>query len=87
MTEAKNIETSSTLRNILSIIQPFAFGGLSGMIGTCVIQPIDTIKVRIQIMGESGQVASTNPFKIGYYIFEKEGVSALYKGLDSALFR
>ena len=57
------------------------------MIGTCVIQPVDTIKVRIQIMGESGQVSSTNPFKIGNFIVEKEGVRGLYKGIDSALFR
>jgi solute carrier family 25 oxoglutarate transporter 11 len=38
-------------------------------------------------MGESGQVSSTNPFKIGNFIVEKEGVRGLYKGIDSALFR
>ena len=28
-------------------LQPFMVGGLSGMMATCVIQPIDMIKVRI----------------------------------------
>ena len=32
-------------------IKDFIFGGLSGMIGTAVIQPIDTVKVRIQLTG------------------------------------
>ena len=29
----------------------FVIGGLSGMIATCCIQPIDMIKVRIQLRG------------------------------------
>ncbi len=33
--------------------KPFVNGGLSGMLATCIIQPIDMIKVRIQI-GEKG---------------------------------
>lgn len=73
--------------DLLKYVQPFAFGGFSGMMGTCVIQPVDTIKVRIQIMGESGHVTTTNPFKVGRYILKKEGIIGLYKGLDCALFR
>lgn len=34
-------------------IRPFIFGGVSGMIATVLTQPIDTVKVRIQILGES----------------------------------
>jgi hypothetical protein len=30
-------------------VQPFWIGGLSGMLATCVIQPIDMIKVMIQL--------------------------------------
>ena len=33
-------------------MQPFMIGGLSGMTATCVIQPVDMIKVRIQIKSE-----------------------------------
>lgn len=34
-------------------IKPFVNGGASGMLATCVIQPIDMVKVRIQL-GASG---------------------------------
>lgn len=66
----------------------FLFGGLSGMTATSVIQPIDTIKVRIQLAGEAaGKGASGSPFKIASKILSQEGLSGFYKGIDSALFR
>ena len=65
----------------------FLFAGLSGMTATAVIQPIDTIKVRIQLIGESGKGSSTSPFVVGRNIIAQEGVAGLYKGIDSALFR
>lgn len=34
-------------------VRPFVIGGLSGMFATTVVQPIDTVKVRIQISGEN----------------------------------
>lgn len=39
----------STGGKILDVIQPFVIGGLSGMFATCIIQPIDMIKVSIQL--------------------------------------
>ena len=33
-------------------IQPFVIGGLSGCVATSIIQPMDMIKVRIQIKSE-----------------------------------
>ena len=71
-------------------LRPFLIGGLSGMAATCVVQPIDTVKVRIQILGENkakGAEVSTNPLTVGRKILANEGVGALYKGLDSALVR
>lgn len=29
--------------------QPFVIGGLSGMFATCIIQPVDMVKVTIQL--------------------------------------
>lgn len=56
------------------------------MIATCVIQPIDIVKVRLQLAGEAGQKA--NPFSISADILRNEGgIRAFYKGLDSALLR
>ena len=38
--------------------KPFINGGLSGMIATSIIQPIDMIKVRIQIGDKGGPVSN-----------------------------
>jgi solute carrier family 25 oxoglutarate transporter 11 len=71
----------------MDTIQPFLFGGFSGMSATCIIQPIDTVKVRIQIMGENLSQGSTSPLAVGRKILAEEGVFSLYRGLDSALMR
>ena len=57
------------------------------MTGTALIQPIDTIKVRIQSLGEGGKKVNTNPFVVGGNVIKQEGFKGLYKGLDSAIFR
>jgi len=38
-------EGGSSLKRVLDIIQPFWIGGLSGVLATCVIQPVDMIKI------------------------------------------
>eukprot|EP01016_Furgasonia_blochmanni_P054358 TRINITY_DN8948_c0_g1_i2.p1 TRINITY_DN8948_c0_g1~~TRINITY_DN8948_c0_g1_i2.p1 ORF type:complete len:328 (+),score=45.21 TRINITY_DN8948_c0_g1_i2:75-986(+) len=71
--------------------RPFFIGGTSGMFATAVIQPIDTIKVRIQLESESqalsGGKGNFSPLVIGSQLIKTEGVRGLYKGLDSALVR
>jgi solute carrier family 25 oxoglutarate transporter 11 len=37
--------------------KPFFNGGLSGMAATCIIQPIDMVKVRIQLGATGGPVS------------------------------
>jgi len=34
---------------IFKTLSPFAIGGTSGAVATCLIQPIDTLKVQIQV--------------------------------------
>lgn len=72
-------------------IQPFWIGGLSGALATLVIQPIDTVKVRIQLVSEGAHLAkekvSTSPFDIAKRLYAKEGFRTFYQGLDSALLR
>jgi len=42
------VSSSSTFQKV----KPFIIGGLAGMFATCCVQPIDTIKVQIQILNE-----------------------------------
>ena len=81
---SKNNQEESS---VLETIKPFIMGGFSGMVATSCIQPIDTVKVRIQIMGENLSKDSTNPLTVGRKIVANEGVKSLYRGLDSALMR
>lgn len=62
-------------------VKPFANGGVSGMLATCIIQPIDMVKVRLQL-GAQG-----NPVSVGAHIARTEGIGALYKGLSAGLLR
>jgi len=56
------------------------------MTATSVIQPIDTVKVRIQIKGEEG-IRNASPFGVAKEIIKQDGIKGFYHGLDSALFR
>lgn len=55
------------------------------MAATCVVQPIDMVKVQIQIAGEQG--TTTNPFAVLKRCLSEGGVKGLYTGLDSAIMR
>jgi len=68
-----------------SLFYNFLTGGLSGMCATTIIQPIDMIKVRIQLRGEAK--GKTSPFDVAKEIFRQGGVKGFYQGLDSALLR
>ncbi|TVU22794.1 hypothetical protein EJB05_32513 [Eragrostis curvula] len=62
-------------------VKPFVNGGVSGMLATCVIQPIDMIKVKIQL-GEGSAATVTKK------MLANEGVGAFYKvGLSAGLLR
>jgi solute carrier family 25 (mitochondrial oxoglutarate transporter), member 11 len=65
-------------------LRPFVVGGSSGMIATCCIQPIDMIKVRLQLH-ESG--VRTTPFSVARNIIAKGSVLDLYNGLSAGLLR
>jgi solute carrier family 25 oxoglutarate transporter 11 len=68
-------------------MQNFLIGGASGMFATIIIQPIDFIKVQIQVRSEMG-VKNLNPFAIARQIHQETGsVKTFYRGLDSALLR
>lgn len=64
----------------------FAIGGLSGMMATCVIQPVDIVKVRLQVRGEAGS-KNLSPFSVAKELKAEAGIKGFYRGLDSALVR
>ncbi|OIW19228.1 hypothetical protein TanjilG_20353 [Lupinus angustifolius] len=73
-------EEKKTKVAVWPTIKPFVNGGVSGMLATSVIQPIDMIKVRIQLgQGSAAHITTT--------MLKNEGVAAFYKGLSAGLLR
>lgn len=60
----------------------FAFGGMSGMAATCVVQPLDLIKTRMQLGG-----GGRSSFTVAGEIIAREGFFSLYTGLSAGLLR
>eukprot|EP00933_Yihiella_yeosuensis_P039972 TRINITY_DN3417_c2_g3_i1.p1 TRINITY_DN3417_c2_g3~~TRINITY_DN3417_c2_g3_i1.p1 ORF type:complete len:297 (-),score=70.47 TRINITY_DN3417_c2_g3_i1:304-1194(-) len=65
--------------------KPFVTGSMSGMIATCCIQPMDMIKVRIQVGAAEG--GTTSPLQIAGTMLKEEGLGAFYAGLSAGLTR
>jgi len=65
--------------------KPFVTGSVSGMMATCCIQPMDMIKVRIQVGAAAG--GATSPFTIASQMIKNEGFMAMYAGLGAGLTR
>merc|ERR1712014_546558 len=65
--------------------KPFATGSLAGMFATTCIQPIDMVKVRIQLL--AGTAEAAGPLTIVGNMMRNEGLMAFYKGLDAGLTR
>jgi len=63
----------------------FLVGTLSTSTATCCIQPMDMIKVRIQLASEGG--GNTGFVSVARQIASEGGPTAFYKGLDAALLR
>lgn len=68
-------------------VKPFVTGSMAGMFATCVIQPIDMVKVRIQLAAAGQGGSATGPVAIAQNILKNEGVAGFYQGLTAALTR
>lgn len=67
---------------------PFINGGLSGMVATTVIQPIDMIKVRLQLAGEGVKTGpKSTPITVTKELLAQGKVLDLYTGLSAGLLR
>jgi solute carrier family 25 oxoglutarate transporter 11 len=73
------------MSDVWKTVQPFATGSLAGMVATCCIQPIDMVKVRIQLL--AGTAEAAGPITIASNMMKNEGLSAFYTGLSAGLTR
>eukprot|EP00177_Eucheuma_denticulatum_P001730 GFKZ01003101.1.p1 GENE.GFKZ01003101.1~~GFKZ01003101.1.p1 ORF type:complete len:348 (+),score=34.38 GFKZ01003101.1:134-1045(+) len=65
----------------------FVFGGTAGMAATCVVQPIDLIKTRMQLATATAGMAKPGFVSTFQGVVTAEGIGGLYKGLSAGLFR
>jgi len=67
---------------------PFVNGGLAGMVATTVIQPVDMIKVRLQLAGEGVKTGpKPTPFSVARDVIASGKALDLYTGLSAGLLR
>ena len=73
---------------IMRAALPFMNGGLAGMVATTVIQPIDMIKVRLQLAGEGSKTGpKPTPLGVARDVVAQGKVLDLYTGLSAGLLR
>lgn len=67
---------------------PFVNGGIAGMVATTVIQPIDMVKVRLQLAGEGVKTGpKSTPLSVTRDIIASGKARDLYTGLSAGLLR
>ena len=67
---AKEVLTADTTpkNTIWKTIKPFVNGGSSGMLATCVIQPVDMVKVRLQLGASGSPVRFSTPHPLPFHL-------------------
>ena len=71
-----------------SLLKGLGYGAFASMLGDVVTMPIDVTKTRLQLSGEGGaQKLYKNALDCAVQTARKEGVTALWKGLEPALWR
>lgn len=64
----------------------FLFGGIAGMGATCVVQPLDLVKNRMQLIGADGG-KRVSSLQVTKQVINSEGFFSLYSGLSAGLLR
>ncbi|CAI0419896.1 unnamed protein product [Linum tenue] len=75
-------------------LKGFLEGGVASIVAGCSTHPIDLIKVRMQLQGESSASATAlrpalafRPIAVGARIVQQEGVKALFSGVSATVLR
>ncbi|MEN2497106.1 MAG: hypothetical protein MHMPM18_001537 [Marteilia pararefringens] len=76
-----------------SILSKFVIGGISGISATTIVQPLDLLKSRMQVLGLNTKaidpinVKNLSLWRVSGDIFKNEGITGFYKGLSAAFCR
>ena len=73
------------MESVFNATLPFTVGCASGMVATVCVQPLDTLKVRMQLTDQSAVRASQ--LSIARNIVARDGFWDLYQGLSAGLLR
>lgn len=71
--------------DVWNACKPFVTGSLAGCMAATTIQPIDMVKVRIQLGAAEG--GSTSPFSIAKKMLAEEGPKGFYRGMSAGYLR
>ncbi|TPX17890.1 uncharacterized protein E0L32_002991 [Thyridium curvatum] len=76
---------TSVLGSVFDATLPFTIGCTAGMSAAVCVQPLDTLKVRMQLTVQS--TARTSQLALARNIVARDGFWSLYQGLSAALLR
>ena len=83
--------SSQKSESFSSKLKYFGVAGLSGICATLITHPIDTIKVRCQVVnedfGRQGQRHLVNPIKVVGDMWRQDRIFAFYNGIDSSILK
>lgn len=86
--DPKQIKNSFLHNPAVRTALPFINGGLAGMTATAVVQPIDMIKVRLQLAGEGVKTGpKPTPISVARDVIAAGKIMDLYTGLSAGLLR
>lgn len=84
----KQAATSFLHTPIVRAALPFINGGAAGMVATSCIQPVDMVKVRLQLAGQGVMTGpKPTPFSVAREVIATGKVMDLYTGLSAGLLR
>lgn len=86
-----SLEKANNNNSWLATLKYFGIAGMSGICSTSIMHPVDTLKVRCQIVneefGKKGERHIVNPIKVARDMLKNDGVVAFYKGFDSSILK
>lgn len=88
MSQQQQIKPAAPVEKTIPNPIKFLNGGLSGMAATCVVQPLDLVKNRMQLSGVGGAAKEhKTSLHVITSVIRNEGITGIYAGLGAGLLR